>query len=416
MTASTTAESIRKLSDSDVVRLEGALAVQRGKPILFTAARAQDVVRQSKVDIYDPKTERGYQRDPSASRIRGAAHYYGDQKGRMPNALLVNIRQADFPSVRVVVTGGDQEDYHAAIESGGEWLGAGYIEFPRDLSIWIYDGQHREGGIGLVLSEGRLDGTFPDFPVPLSISLGLDDVEEMREFYMVNTNAKSVKTDLAWELLRKMAEDDPELAEELEMSGQDWVIRGIEVSRALQEFDGPWRDCIQLPNEKRLRSDRLTIPQSQFVRSLKPVLDMPLLSKADPDKVAQIIDAYWQGIAEVLPEPFDPANSPKDWVLQKGQGAIALHRALPRVIEVVRARGGRLADPDAYAEVMKPLAGLKGEVTDEETSEPYAVSGSDFWLSGPKGVASGYSGDAGRRRLAIMVQALLPRPSEELLL
>ena len=44
----------------------------------------------------------------------------------------------------------------------------------------------------------------------------------MKEFYEVNQNAKSVKTDLAWKLLRKMAEDDPELAELLEITGQNW--------------------------------------------------------------------------------------------------------------------------------------------------------------------------------------------------
>jgi hypothetical protein len=38
----------------------------------------------------------------------------------------------------------------------------------------------------------------------------------MTEFYEVNTNAKSVPTDLAWELLRQRAEEDPEFAAMLE--------------------------------------------------------------------------------------------------------------------------------------------------------------------------------------------------------
>ena len=77
----------------------------------------------------------------------------------------------------------------------------------------------------------------------------------------------------------------------------------------------------------------------QFITALKPVLDMPLLAKADPDKIAQIVNAYWLGIARVLPEPFDRRNNPKDWVIQKGVGVTPLLRALPRVIEVVRTRG-----------------------------------------------------------------------------
>src|SRR5438067_1479293 len=129
----------------------------------------------------------------------------------MPNPLLVNIREVDFPRVRVVVTAGDRDEYQEAVENRGDWIGAGYIEFPKDLKLWIYDGQHREGGVEELIGS---QSDFGDFPVPLSINLGLSEFEEMREFYEVNTNAKSVKTDLAWELLRQMALVDPELAEE----------------------------------------------------------------------------------------------------------------------------------------------------------------------------------------------------------
>ncbi len=54
-----------------------------------------------------------------------------------------------------------------------------------------------------------------------------------------------------------------------------------------------------------------SIPQAGFVRSLRPLLDMPLMAKAEPAKIAQLLEAYWQGIAEVLPEPFDAGNNPQ---------------------------------------------------------------------------------------------------------
>ncbi len=47
----------------------------------------------------------------------------------------------------------------------------------------------------------------------------------------VTNNAKSVKVDLAWELLRKMAAADPELAELLEITNQDWKTQGADVTR-----------------------------------------------------------------------------------------------------------------------------------------------------------------------------------------
>ena len=155
------------------------------------------------------------------------------------------------------------------------------------MPVWVYDGQHRADGISVVLTDYS---GFEGFPVPLSINLGLTEVEEMTEFYEVNTNAKSVRTDLAWSLLKSMADEDPELAERLELEGQDWITRGLSVIEELETLGGVWADRIQAPNQKGKRSDRLTIPQAGFVRSLRPLLDMPLMAKAEPAKIAQLLE------------------------------------------------------------------------------------------------------------------------------
>lgn len=364
------------------------------------------VVRQSGVDVYDPETDVGYQRSPVSSRMKSAATYY-ENGGRMPNPLLFNVREEDFGQVQVVITSGDTEGYERAIAEGGDWIGAGYVEFGPDLKFWVYDGQHRGGGLRIVVAR---DASFGQFPVPVSVTLGLDTTDELKEFYEVNTNAKSVKTDLAWQLLTRMAENDPELQELLETKDQDWITHGIEVSRTLEQLDGPWAGRIQAPNQKKVRGDNLTIPQAQLVRSLKPVLDMPVLKRADAATVASIVTAYWNGIAKVLPEPFE---GPNDYVIQKGQGAVAFHRVLPQVIEVVRAKGGRLGDPNAYAQVLKELPALSGEFVEQDGTVE-TRSGEEFWKVGS--VASGFSGDAGRRRLGILIQTLIPKPSEEIAL
>lgn len=406
-----TAESIRKLSQNQDVRLAGALMVQGGKPALVTALCAKDVGRHAKVDVYDPTTEEGYQRSPTPARIRAVAGYYREG-GRMPNPLLGNIREDDFARVRVEITNGDPDGYHEAIEAGVEWVGAGFIEFPRDLPLWIYDGQHRMGGIKQLLEQ--VPAAFEGFPVPLSITLGLKQDEEMQEFYTVNTNAKSVKTDLAWELLRRLAQRDSNLAAQLEESSKDWIMPGMDVARALETLDGPWADSIQKPNQKMVRGDRLTIGQAGFVRSLKPILEMPLFQGAGPDVIAQVLDSYWKGIKKALPEPFAPDTSPKHWVIQKGLGVVVLHRVLPKVIEVMRARKHRLGDVEAYAEIMQGLNNLSGSAYDEKTGQPILVSGPDFWRVGAKGVAGAFTGESGRKRLFLMVQVELPQPTQEI--
>jgi len=390
------------------IRLEGTVVVQAGRPLLLTAMRAEDVGRHKRVDVYDPTTKKGYQRVAQTARVNSAAKYYGEKGGRMPNPLLVNIREEDFSKLTIVIND-DQAGFEEARTNGGEWIGMGYIEIPNDMPVWVYDGQHRADGLGVVLTDYS---GFEGFPVPLSINLGLTEIEEMTEFYEVNTNAKSVRTDLAWSLLKSRAEQDPDLAERLELEGHDWITRGLSVIEELEAQGGVWAGRIQAPNQKGKRSDHLTIPQAGFVRSLRPLLDMPLMAKAEPTKIAQLLNAYWEGIANVLPEPFDDTNNPKDYAIQKGQGTIALHRVLPQVIEVVRARGESLADPKAYAEAMKDLPKLTGETMTEDG--PVPVTGAEFWLSGAEGAASQFSGDAGRKRLSVHIRALLPRPAEGL--
>lgn len=379
---------------------------------MLTASRAPEIVAQGRVDIFDAETNPdGYQRSPSKPRVNRAARYYAGSEGRapglMPNSLLVNIREEDFERTQIRVTSGDQAAFDEAVVEDGNWIGLGSIEFPDDMPLWLFDGQHRVGGIAVVINE------LEDFPVPLSITIGLSRAGEMRQFYEVNDNAKPVPTDLALELLHNMADSDPELAAILELTGADWTNRGIDVVRELRTLEGPWMESIQQPNQRKQRSDRLTITQGQFVRSLRPVLELPLLVKAQPADIASIVNAYWTGIAEVLPEPFDSTNSPKDFFIQKGTGVVALHSVMSGAIEVLRARGERLADSKAYASVMERLPDLKAEVLDED-GVAYAVAGGNFWRSGISGVASQFNGDAGRKRLGVTIRYLMPSPAEEL--
>lgn len=404
----------KQLLTKSNTRIEGTVIVQAGRPMLMGAMPASELERHRRVDIYDPNTQTGYQRKPVMSRVRKAARYYAEKGGKMPNPLLVNIRAEDFDRLELVVHA-DSAGFEEALDSDGDWIGFGYVDLPDDLALWIYDGQHRAEGMKVILEDYADVGDFGSFPIPLSITLGLGMEDEMTEFYEVNTNAKAVRTDLAWQLLKEMAEHDSDLAERLEMEGRDWVTKGIKVIEALDSIDGPWKGRIGKPNTRVRRNDPVTIPQAQFVKSLRPVLDMPLLAKADPAKIAQLLNAYWTGIRQVLPEPFDPKLNPKDYAIQKGQGTTALHRVLPQAIEVIRSKGLNLGDPDLYAEVMKDLPNLSGEIItqDGNTEE---VTGADFWKTGSEGVASQFSGDAGRKRLSVHIRNLMPRPADELVL
>ena len=406
MNAGTSAAS---LATSKGIRLYGALCVQRGTPMLQSYATAQVISAHTTTDEYNPQTDTGYQRSLVTSRIAQTADYYDAKAGRMPNPLLLNIREEDFDQVHVEIDGGEtaRAAYQAAIEDNGNWIGTGHIRFGSDLEIWVYDGQHRKAGLERLLD--RATG-FADFPVPVSVTLGLSTDDEMKEFYEVNTNAKSVKVDLVFQLLSKMAENDPDMAEMLAVADKDWIVRGNAVAKKLELMNGPWKDRLQAANERKRKGDGVVMPIAQFIRSLKPVLDMPLLKRATDETVAGMLNAYWKGIAQVLPEPFD--GNPEEYAIQKGQGTIALHRVLPQVVEVVRANGDKLGEPSSYAKVMANLPKLSGMAVENGTQ--VLRDGAEFWEVGS--VVSGFSGDAGRRRLALLIQSLLPAPSDTLTL
>lgn len=401
--------SAANLATSNGTRLFGAICVQRGTPMLQSYATAVAIRTHAVTDEYDPQTDTGYQRSLVTSRISQTADYYDAKAGRMPNPLLLNIREEDFDEVQVAIDGGQTafEAYQTAIEEKGNWIGTGHIQFGSDLQVWLYDGQHRKAGLERLLD--RSTG-FSDFPVPVSVTLGLSTDDEMKEFYEVNTNAKSVKVDLVFQLLSKMAETDPEMADMLAVADKDWIVRGNAVAKKLEQIEGPWKDRLQAANERKRKGDGVIMPIAQFIRSLKPVLDMPLLKRASDDTIVGVLNAYWKGIAEVLPEPFD--GNPEMYAIQKGQGTIALHRVLPQVVEVVRANGDKLGDPNSYAKVMRDLPKLSGMAVEEGAQ--VLRSGAKFWEVG--GVVSGFSGDAGRRRLGLLIQSLLPAPSDTLTL
>lgn len=193
---------------------------------------------------------------------------------------------------------------------------------------------------------------------------------------------------------------------------QDLATQGALVVKELNALGGVWAGHIQEPHQKPHRRGRFTIRQSVFARSLRPLLDMPIMTGITPMQIALLVNSYWDGIAKVLPEPFDPAANPRDYVIQQSQGAVVLHSVLPQVVEVIPAKGRLLEDSMAYADVMHDLPTLSGEVMTDHGAEP--VSGAQFWLSGPAGAAAQYSGSAGRRRLSTHVQALIPRPAEGL--
>lgn len=400
MTVSTSSASVQ--DSRRTVVLEGALCVQRGIPMFLGYLSASLVTAHTKVDVHEPISGQGYQRAIAQGRIRKIMAYY-DHGGLFPNPLIMNLRDYDMPEVRVLADGPTVRSFESAKRERSNWAGAGRVEFPHGVPLWLYDGQHRQAALAELMK--ALPEVFGNFPVPVVLTLGLSRHAEAREFYELNANAMAVPTDLAWTLLASLASSDPELRATLVLRDKEWLIKAEKVTTMLERLDGPWRGKFLQANTRKRKNDGTLVRKAQFVRSLRPILDFPMLRHASAEDITQVVNAHWQGIAQVLPEAF---NDPASYVIQKGTGINTFHSLLPQVLEVIRGQGRRLTDPAAHAEILAGLKELAGTAIIEGVR--METSGAEFWRAGS--AASTFSGNTGKRSIRALVQAVLPAPDK----
>lgn len=322
----------------------------------------------------DARTKEGYQRKPAKSRI--AKLMVEMRKGRVdiPTAVLLNARD---------------QSWRAALKShraSEDFYYFDMSDYKGTLSV--VDGQHRLEAFRYLYDEDK--SRYGSVKIHLVMMLGATERQELQQFYTVNSTAKSVKTDLALDLLKQQAEQDGRIMTGLIESGQAWKVEAQGITEIMAEQSEIWRDRIRLANEDR---GQTTIPSASFVVSLKKLLNYPLIKSASRTRKLEILEAYWAGIRTAMPQPF---VKPDSYTLMKGIGVWAMHEILPEVAELVRSDGASLVEPEAYTEVLKPMF----ENLDGENKNADIVNGSDFWLTAPKGGAAGsYSSSAGKRVL-----------------
>lgn len=331
------------------------------------------------IPYYNHTTKRGYQRVPQPSRINQLASEIRKERVDLPTAVLLNVRSK--AALKAFT------DRHLDV---GEFLSNGG-------KFHVVDGQHRVLGFEKAVDDGWIKGR--DYLVPFTCMLGADEDEEMAQFYVVNSTAKAVRTDLAYALIKKRAETEVGLLEALEERGRSWEVAGQTIVERLAAESPVWKGQIRLPS---MEKGGTIIPSASMVSSLKPVLSSPFFSRLKVDQQIRVLDGFWEGVREVLRPAFD---DPANYSVQKGVGVITLHTLLPEILELVRGEGNSPQDPASYVELLaRPLTGLQGE---NATGD--AVSGMDFWRAAPNGAAGSYSSSAGRRVLLAKIRMLLPQ-------
>jgi DGQHR domain-containing protein len=333
------------------------------------------------IPYFDPRTKKGYQRQPQAARINQLANDLKRERVDLPTAILLNLRNRD--ARHALVNG--HLDLEALLK--GTALAT---------KFYVVDGQHRVLALEkLIQEEGE---HWLKFRFPFVCMIGASEEQEMEQFYIVNSTAKSVRTDLALALLRRRADEDEDVLISLQERGREWQVKGQTVVETLAVESPIWKYRIRLPA---MEKGDTTISSASMVASLKPLFSTPYFSALKPESQIKILDAYWAGIREALRPAFD---DPTKFTVQKGVGVMVLHNVLPYVLEIVRNGGHSVVEAESYSQVLQsPLMKLEG---DDALGQP--VTGVDFWAVAPVGAAGAYSGSSGRRVLTAKIKQLLP--------
>jgi DGQHR domain-containing protein len=332
------------------------------------------------VDTRDFHSQSGYQRPLSTTRVNKLARDLDQGIVDIPTAILLNLREFT-------------ESWLGTDGNGGRVL-----TIPEGVLLWGVDGQHRVG------ATEKLYRASPDrwssFRLQFVMMLGATPKQEMRQFYVVNSNAKSVRTDLAYDLLKQQAHDDPQVMRSLIDQDEKWKVDAQALVEKLGLETAIWKGLVRFPGEP---ATGTTITSSSMVSSVKKLLKDPFFGQLPTDSQAQVLNAYWAGIAQVLSDAF---AEPSEFAIQKGLGAIVLNGVFLQALAVVQSHHDSPLDPQAYADVMREaLETLEGETADGDI-----VAGSHFWRSGATGAAGSFSSSAGRRVLMSRILHALPAP------
>ncbi len=345
-------------------------------PLVIGLITAGDLVQLHEIPRRDTRTKTGYQREVATPRVNRLVADLKNGRVDLPTAVLLNLREFESRKHLVEVEG------QLSLRLDGERL-------------YVVDGQHRIESLAKLVDEDP--ARWSGFTIAFVCMLGANEQQEMEQFYVVNSTAKSVRTDLALDLLKQLADNDPRRMEMLIERNEDWKVTAQTLVEELQNTP-PWRHRLRFPGQPKAET---TISSAGLVASLKQLLASPYFGSITQQNQLKILAAFWEAVERVIPEAF---TDPQTYVLQKGTGVMVMHSLVIATIEYVKSKGRSVIDPASYVE---PLSDVLLDLQGDTASGEPAV-GADFWKAGTEGAAGSFSSNAGRRVLVAKMKSKLP--------
>jgi DGQHR domain-containing protein len=253
----------KKIAAVEFVTVPAHEIKQQGHTMYSFVATSTDLLRICTVSRREEDSEKGYQRHLKESRLRQVARYIDDDKGVIPNNIIINFF-------------GDAVTYTH-----------GRLRFPKNrVSAWVIDGQHRLFGF-----------KYAKHPYSLLVMafLDLDLREQVDIFTVINTEQRKLPTSLALDLLKFTGDPEKDL---------DTRCREL-VARLNDESDSPWYQGINMTGE-----GTGIISLVNFVRKLRPHLDLNgVLSNYTFEEQYGAMANYWRAIRAVFVDQWAARGS-----------------------------------------------------------------------------------------------------------
>lgn len=305
---------------------------QDGRTLFLVPMKVEDIIEFTKVSLFKSdlewdNPEQGYQRRPEP-RFKKLYPYMNRNDRILPTSILLNHR--------------DGIEFNSDTDE---------ITLDSSKKLFLVDGQHRIKGLEYCIEKSKNDPDYQrgikKFPLPVVIMSGLDNIDEMMQFKIINDTQKKIRTDLVNSILAQISREDE--GEELDKGEVERVVLAETTKIVSDKQDSPWKDIILMPNQPKITKKQKRenpslehvgiVKATSFQSSIKPVYrflrDQEQLESDNPQEqssqIAGIIIEFWKAIEE-MNNNTDMFSNPGDYVIQKTPGIFSLHIILKKLL------------------------------------------------------------------------------------
>lgn len=373
------------------------------------------LVSNYKIDYRDGLNKNGYQRNATTSRVRQLSKDIIEKKVEIPTPVLINFRDAKLDILDFEPTKNGKINLFDNDLSFYDKSANLILDFDsedkliKDHKFQLIDGQHRTLALEQALKQ---EGTewLQSKLINFTAFIGANFDQELEQFYIINSNSKPVRSDLALELLKHQADRSSIFMDALRAKDQDWKVRGQSLLDEITKHSTLWDSIVVRPNMKP-KSD-VKVPSSSFVISLKSLMTDSDFRQTELTQQARIFISFWQSIEQIIPEAFPTITktgkdtyTPKDFAILKGIGVSVMNEYLTYLLPHIRKAGLDMTKAASYTEFLRDTFSS----IEEYNSEGSLVSDKEFWLVASKGGAVGsFSSGAGKKALVHKLTSSLP--------